>query len=921
MLYQVLSNPFLTAILACLAPTIAFAGVNARNFSSKQIFFASLMSLTVGGILGGIISFIPPLFGAVLVCLAFFLFSEQLLSSIFPVLKHKGVFYALFLCFVLSSTYWWSLLSFNIVLIVYFIFSLKDLYTNIQTPKENIFDAKDFSVENVEETSLNCSFNLNTKPDIFLLFLESMHGREALAALYNMDDEPLYQHLEVNKFIIHTNSFSNAQATVQSLNNIFNMNNIQTFDKENMPAAINILLSNGYETQFFDSNPYAFQAYIKYAKFFNLDFPKYVKKMYDWMLPFFLQSKYLMYITKGMDPFSMYVSNELILKTLITQLNKKETKPQCYIVRIGAQHVPMNYNCHSQRLEWLYTYREMYYTPASLSLRETIDEILLHRPEALIIATGDHGPRCLSNAWQGFKADPHENMREYGISPTAVTLSYANILLAIRWPKGERGINHVLSPCNIFHSIFTYLGKEGQILQAAENLTCIPLSQYATAIVVREGQMLDPWEWEDCRSAQSGNELAHLSAEFFLGQGRFEDALEMAEKLHIKTPDNPVTALQLLTVLECMGNAIKIEILCKDFMSRKDPVVRAFRLNFLRFYFSSMVLQGKINHLREIPKIPMLNEIRRLFIILKKTKVEMLTDCKEELKNLPAIPADITAHQKRHGLVTSLALCLREVGQAHQAIEIIEQELNTKYLSASSKNYYLLDALLTLSICDWEESERKICLLIEQTPSPCPHFFFLLLMGVLEQQGKIDQALQLYEKEKESLHAIPKFSIQIGLFAIRNMLFGKDFSESKKEAYKYLRHEKIKFINLNLFNEEWYAAKYTTILSGKDPIMHYLHYRHMLVLDPNPIFDSIFYYILNEDVVRLSWDPIRHFLHCSSFENRNPSLYFSVLSYMAKHPETAQSGVNTLVHHLQPKYRNWAKKKLETKKNESKELV
>lgn len=162
----------------------------------------------------------------------------------------------------------------------------------------------------------------------------------------------------------------------------------------------------------------------------------------------------------------------------------------------------------------------------------------------------------------------------------------------------------------------------------------------------------------------------------------------------------------------------------------------------------------------------------------------------------------------------------------------------------------------------------------------------------------------------------------MGLFAIRNMLTNKEFTPYKRLAYNYLRSEKEWLHQRNLFNTKWYSEKYADILDTKhfkgNPIMHYLHYKSVLILDPNQLFDSAYYYTYNDDVVRLGMEPLRHFIGCSPFENRNPSLYFDLQTYMVQHPETAQANVNSLVYHLHTGYKEWVNTKWAAKNDEAK---
>jgi len=916
MLDQFLSNPMLTGILSCLVPTVAFSGINATYFSHRQILFAALFSLVLGLVLGVILFFIPPLFAAALACLVFMFFSEQLLASIFPAIKHRMVFCAIIITLMALSTIYhdMGLLSLNVILIIYLCFSLKDLYTQSQLIKSFAFDTQNFSFMQSDDISDYCSIDLKEKPDIFLLFWESMHGREAIIELYDMDDVPLYEYLKEKNFTVHSNSFSNRANTFESINSIMNMNYIDNHLK-NTPNAIQILNFNDYEIQFFDSQLYTFNNYLGYAKFFSFHIPNYVKKLYDIMLPFFMQSKYLMHITKDINPFDDTTSNDNVLKSLTNQLGTNDLKPQCYIVRMGAAHADLKNPWKTRETKWLPKYINIFYPEASLSLRKTIDTILKHRPKALIAITGDHGAACMSGIWNGSKTDLNENIIANGGNPALVSLSLSSILLAIRWPMGELGSDQILSPCNIFRHIFRYLGGKGKILEELENLAFFQRNSSAIFLLAREGRLLKSWIpitnneirlhsaqqllQQESKSPDIQYEIIHLLEK----SCQFDAALKNSFKAVNMFPDNLDLCMQLISLLLRTGQALKAEIMCKALLCKMPHDNKAL-MSFLLI----LAIQGK----KEIA-LQMLDAKRKYIQNPKKMLSMIFCIAGDKPKALEAAQEyfdsiykgtvkDDDMEIEHFKALFYLVFQLDEAAQVEQAIHIMNQCYDMPHISIESKkNYHYLLPLFSLHSRNWLESVKKLHLPIFIIRDFSPLFFFWA-MGALEQLGKIDHALQIYEEHKELLHSIPNFDIQMGLFSIRNKFNSKECMAYKVLAYEYMKKEMLWLKERNLFDEKWYAEKYADMLQGKEPLIHYLHFRRFLLLDPNPLFNSVFYYFTQIDVLDLGIDPLAHFISCSPFENRNPSIYFDIRAYMAQHPEAARSNINPLVHHLCPEY-------------------
>lgn len=95
-----------------------------------------------------------------------------------------------------------------------------------------------------------------------------------------------------------------------------------------------------------------------------------------------------------------------------------------------------------------------------------------------------------------------------------------------------------------------------------------------------------------------------------------------------------------------------------------------------------------------------------------------------------------------------------------------------------------------------------------------------------------------------------------------------------------------------LFNLPWYLRRNPDfVLTGINPMLHWLVAGWREGRDPNPVFDCDWYLSRNPDVAAMGVNPLVHFWEQGATEGRDPHP-FDCSWYMAQNPEVAGEGAN-----------------------------
>jgi glycosyltransferase involved in cell wall biosynthesis len=98
------------------------------------------------------------------------------------------------------------------------------------------------------------------------------------------------------------------------------------------------------------------------------------------------------------------------------------------------------------------------------------------------------------------------------------------------------------------------------------------------------------------------------------------------------------------------------------------------------------------------------------------------------------------------------------------------------------------------------------------------------------------------------------------------------------------------------FHAAWYREQYQ-VPAGETALKHFLDRRFTGEVAPVPMFDPVYYFENNPDVVSAGSDPFEHFLAFGAAEARNPSAEFDMRFYTARYGAVL-GGLNPLLHYL-----------------------
>jgi GT2 family glycosyltransferase/ADP-heptose:LPS heptosyltransferase len=102
-----------------------------------------------------------------------------------------------------------------------------------------------------------------------------------------------------------------------------------------------------------------------------------------------------------------------------------------------------------------------------------------------------------------------------------------------------------------------------------------------------------------------------------------------------------------------------------------------------------------------------------------------------------------------------------------------------------------------------------------------------------------------------------------------------------------------------LFDSAWYFERYPDAAgTGLDPYEHYRTVGAAQGYDPHPLFDTSYYLLQYHDIIATGVNPLEHFLSFGAVERRHPHLLFDTSWYLEQYPDVAATGINPLLHYL-----------------------
>lgn len=553
-----------SAVCVALASTLSFGGVNAGWFSTRQLVGGSALALCAGGLVGFALGLMPDMAAGGGLGILFYIMNERMLNSLFSTNKKRLLFLGGLIILSMSVAHWIGMGFHMLCSCLLLLSGGMDMYRHRHDAKHSVFSSADLETGECTLRSTEGAVQLKEYPNIYILFMESLHSAQALRELYDMEDAGLADFLRSRDFTVYEKTFSNETSTSRSLSSLLRMAPAASGRGE--PEAFRILRANGYDIQLFDVYYHTFHPYAKYVSYFNFSIPKWIGKIYDIFIPFFMQSKIFMIITKNIDPFSDRCSYDAVASDFNKRIMHGPHARQCYIMRFGAEHTSPTYQW-SQSGVWKKEYKDLY-NKAVENIKDMTDRILEHDPRACIYLMGDHGAWQYKASWHD-GADPNEAMLAKGLHPSLVAQDLAGVILAVRPSDGRPLPQQILTPMNAFRLLFSLLGGKGESLRFLPNESLLwEYGRIYSYIIAREGKALDRWEKDSPTAAASrqanvvkGNTddvyaLLDLADTLIRG-GDLNGALRILEEGKKRFGDIPDLVLKLADTLVRLGKAFQ----------------------------------------------------------------------------------------------------------------------------------------------------------------------------------------------------------------------------------------------------------------------------------------------------------------------------------------------------------------------------
>lgn len=282
---------------------------------------------------------------------------------------------------------------------------------------------------------------MDYKPNIYIMVLESYQGNEALKKLYNYDNQSFMTDLEKIGFNIYHNVYSNVSATRGSLSSIFAINDLSSIPLNFIDKLLtnpkkfklsNTFLKNEYQIDYMFPTDYLTQMdsrclVTQKASLFTLNSRKYRKP------------------TCAIK----YESFEDFMNKLNKFLTIKRKKKVLFIAKIGGvsefdtsyhdglTHIPNIYR-HTDKKHLLPKLRADYIDnlqKENVLIQNTIQTIIKNDPNGLIVLLGDHGGQFFEIYDRQYGEKILPLLKKEQIDKKDYILDMYNIFLAIKWPE------------------------------------------------------------------------------------------------------------------------------------------------------------------------------------------------------------------------------------------------------------------------------------------------------------------------------------------------------------------------------------------------------------------------------------------------------------------------------------------------------
>lgn len=346
------------------------------------------------------------------------------------------------------------------------------------------------SFESQSSQPANRQVTFTRKPNVYFIVPDSYPNREALAKIYNLNNEKFYQQLESAGFSVYHSALANYTSTLNSLSSTFGMghhyyrmsvghNEVigsrKYIASEQNPVVSNFK-NNGYQVHYVHESEYL----LTNGCFVDLCSPNVLLLgAVDFLIPYRFKS--YLGLSIGPSSFDEKIATSIDNTSMLDQ-------PR---FTFAHSFSPGHSFSRNRTGIGLSEFRQGFFEKiheSNLMILKMVERIVQKDPNALIIISADHG---------GYGLGDH-GITEKGVFPNEpvshTILDRMGVLLAVRWPDtAPAKVASIKTNANLFRLVFAYLSEDDSILDTSVPDDGYLLTKPNTVYkVIRDGEITEP---------------------------------------------------------------------------------------------------------------------------------------------------------------------------------------------------------------------------------------------------------------------------------------------------------------------------------------------------------------------------------------------------------------------------------------------
>jgi len=354
--------------------------------------------------------------------------------------------------------------------------------------------------------SINDGIEFARKPNVYAIVLESYNSPAALEKIYGLDIGGFVSQLEERGFDVEQQFFSNYSNTILSISSMMAMEHhyghvaagmLDAFDARELiggkhyNAVLDVVVRNGYETQYVLSTDYMFIRGDALDFAFPERTPLQVFKIYELEPLDRLLRRFGSTYDVGRRKRLRAASFSEVLEERLDVAAKSRVPYFSLIKPAWTRH--SNRKRTWRDLEhWPGEYREGV-DAANPKILRMIDGIVERDPTAIIVVIGDHGAWRWRWVWGGDQ-DLNQLILARGVTGETLALDLFGVFFGIRGAGEGECFDRLHSSVNLFRCIFAELAEDDAILTSfADSESLLNASRGRTYVGARDGRALRRW--------------------------------------------------------------------------------------------------------------------------------------------------------------------------------------------------------------------------------------------------------------------------------------------------------------------------------------------------------------------------------------------------------------------------------------------